>query len=132
MATGITTCNRYAPKASVEQPRDDCPIASDYSRTLWPIVHEKDWCGEFKPKEGTPSDMLTKGLPYLELTTRSQNALEWNGVKTIGQLVEKSHRELCEIRNMGSASVREVKRKLADLGLSLRYVPPKYSKEPNP
>jgi DNA-directed RNA polymerase subunit alpha len=38
---------------------------------------------------------------------------------TVGQMVRLSEEELLAIRSFGKTSLREVKRKLADLGLSL-------------
>ena len=50
-ATGIFDCHHYAPRPVAELPREGCPMGSDFTRTLWPIVNPEDWCGEFEGKE---------------------------------------------------------------------------------
>jgi DNA-directed RNA polymerase subunit alpha len=62
---------------------------------------------------------LAMPIETLELTVRSNNCLESNHIETVGQLVQKTDADLLKIRSFGKTSLREVKRKLADLGLSL-------------
>jgi len=62
---------------------------------------------------------LEMPIESLELTVRSNNCLESNHIATVGQLVKKTDADLLKIRSFGKTSLREVKRKLADLGLSL-------------
>jgi len=62
---------------------------------------------------------LAMSIGTLELTVRSNNCLESNHIETVGQLVQKTDADLLKIRSFGKTSLREVKRKLADLGLSL-------------
>jgi len=61
------------------------------------------------------------GMPIqeLELSVRASNCLESAKVETVGQLVEKTEADLLKIRSFGKTSLREIKRKLADIGLSL-------------
>jgi DNA-directed RNA polymerase subunit alpha len=62
---------------------------------------------------------LAMSIEVLELTVRSNNCLESNHIETVGQLVRKEEADLLKIRSFGKTSLREVRRKLADLGLSL-------------
>ena len=62
---------------------------------------------------------LRMSLHELELSVRSNNCLEGAQVETVGQLVNMTEPELLKIRSFGKTSLREVKRKLEDLGLSL-------------
>ena len=62
---------------------------------------------------------LAMPIETLELTVRSNNCLESNHIATVGQLVKNTDADLLKIRSFGKTSLREVKRKLADLGLSL-------------
>lgn len=62
---------------------------------------------------------LAKPLAELELSVRASNCLESVRVETIGQLVKMTEADLLKIRSFGKTSLREVKRKLADMGLSL-------------
>ena len=55
----------------------------------------------------------------LELSVRSNNCLETAKIETIGALVSLSEAELLKIRSFGKTSLREVKRKLDDMGLTL-------------
>ncbi len=62
---------------------------------------------------------LAMSVETLELTVRSSNCLESNHIETVGQLVAYSESEILKIRSFGKTSLREIQRKLADLGLSL-------------
>ncbi|MBM4017704.1 MAG: DNA-directed RNA polymerase subunit alpha [Planctomycetes bacterium] len=62
---------------------------------------------------------LAMPIAQLELSVRAANCLESENIMTVGQLVRLSEEELLAIRSFGKTSLREVKRKLADLGLSL-------------
>jgi len=55
----------------------------------------------------------------LELSVRANNCLESAEIKTVGELVSMNESELLKIRAFGKTSLREIKRKLADLDLSL-------------
>jgi len=65
------------------------------------------------------SDKLAMPIESLELTVRSNNCLESNHIETVGRLAQMTDVDLLKIRSFGKTSLREVKRKLADLGLSL-------------
>ncbi|MFA5554102.1 MAG: DNA-directed RNA polymerase subunit alpha [Phycisphaerae bacterium] len=62
---------------------------------------------------------LNMPISELELSVRANNCLESAKIETVGQLVGMSESELLKIRSFGRTSLREVKRKLADLGISL-------------
>ena len=55
----------------------------------------------------------------LDLSVRASNCLASQKITTIGQLVAMSDESLLKVRSFGKTSLREVRRKLADLGLSL-------------
>lgn len=55
----------------------------------------------------------------LDLTVRSSNCLEMANIARVAQLVALSDRELLALRSFGRTSLREIKRKLEDLGLTL-------------
>lgn len=58
-------------------------------------------------------------LAELEFSVRANNCLESAKVSTIGELVKYTEADLLKIRSFGKTSLREIKRKLADMGLSL-------------
>ena len=62
---------------------------------------------------------LNMTIQELDLSVRANNCLESAKIGTVRDLVKKSDSELLKVRSFGKTSLREVKRKLADLGLSL-------------
>jgi DNA-directed RNA polymerase subunit alpha len=62
---------------------------------------------------------LAMPIQELELSVRASNCLESAKIETVGDLVKMSEPELLKIRSFGKTSLREIKRKLADIGLSL-------------
>lgn len=55
----------------------------------------------------------------LELSVRSYNCLKRAGINTVAELVQKTEDDMMKVRNLGRKSLDEVKKKLAELGLSL-------------
>jgi DNA-directed RNA polymerase subunit alpha len=55
----------------------------------------------------------------LELSVRANNCLEAAKVEFVGQLVQLAEVDLLKIRSFGKTSLREVKRKLQDMALTL-------------
>lgn len=66
-------------------------------------------------------DLSKLSLPIsaLNLSVRSTNCLTAANISTIGELLVQDESALLMLRLFGKTSLREVKRKLADLGLSL-------------
>jgi DNA-directed RNA polymerase subunit alpha len=62
---------------------------------------------------------LAMPIQELELSVRASNCLESVKVETVAQLAQMTEADLLKIRSFGKTSLREVKRKLADIGLSL-------------
>ena len=62
---------------------------------------------------------LNMSVHEMELSVRANNCLEAAKIELVGQLVTMAEAELLKIRSFGKTSLREVKRKLQDLGLSL-------------
>jgi DNA-directed RNA polymerase subunit alpha len=62
---------------------------------------------------------LAMPVESLDLTVRSSNCLESNHIETVGQLARMTEADLLKIRSLGKTSLREIRRKLGDLGLSL-------------
>jgi DNA-directed RNA polymerase subunit alpha len=58
-------------------------------------------------------------IQELDLSVRANNCLESAKIATVRDLVKKTDAELLKVRSFGKTSLREVKRKLADMGLSL-------------
>ncbi len=66
---------------------------------------------------------LDMPITDLKLSVRANNSLEMAGIGTVGQLVAMNESELLSLRNFGKTTMREVKRKLADLGLTIGSAP---------
>ncbi len=66
------------------------------------------------------SEILGKPIDELELGVRSRKCMETMGIATIGELVSKSEAELAGARNFGRVSLTEIKKKLAEMGLSFK------------
>jgi uncharacterized protein len=62
---------------------------------------------------------LGQPVEGLNLPLRSYNSLRREGIATLGDLTARSPEDLLAIENIGPASVEEIKRKLADQGLTL-------------
>jgi DNA-directed RNA polymerase subunit alpha len=62
---------------------------------------------------------LSMPIQELELSVRANNCLESAKVETVGQLAKMTEADLLKIRSFGKTSLREIRRKLADIGLSL-------------
>ena len=75
------------------------------------------------PEEEVVDEELVEKLKIpiqdLELSVRANNCLESAKMETVGQLVKMTDADLLKIRSFGKTSLREIKRKLADIGLSL-------------
>ena len=62
---------------------------------------------------------LNTPITELELSVRASNCLESARIATVGELVAFDETGLLGLRSFGRTSLREVKRKLEDRGLSL-------------
>ncbi len=62
---------------------------------------------------------LNMPIQDLDLSVRANNCLESAKIGSVRDLVKKTDADLLKVRSFGKTSLREVKRKLADLGLSL-------------
>ncbi len=64
-------------------------------------------------------EKLNTPIAQWELSVRANNCLESVMIETVGQLAKMTEAELLKVRSFGKTSLREVKRMLADMGLSL-------------
>jgi DNA-directed RNA polymerase subunit alpha len=64
------------------------------------------------------SEMLAKPIEELDLSVRSANCLKNANIRTLGDLVQRSEREMLSTKNFGRKSLDEIKEVLATLGLS--------------
>src|SRR4029077_16379921 len=62
---------------------------------------------------------LNMTVQELDLSVRANNCLESAKIQSVRDLVKKTDSDLLKVRSFGKTSLREVKRRLADMGLSL-------------
>ncbi|MBY0308728.1 MAG: DNA-directed RNA polymerase subunit alpha [Phycisphaerales bacterium] len=62
---------------------------------------------------------LNMPIGELDLSVRASNCLESFKIQTVADLVSKSEADLLKIRSFGRTSLREVQKKLTDVGLTL-------------
>lgn len=69
---------------------------------------------------------LNMSLAELNLSVRAMNCLESENIRTVRDLVSYTEDQLLEVRNFGEITLKEVREKLADIGLRLgmRLPPP--------
>ncbi len=67
---------------------------------------------------------LNMPIADLDLSVRASNCLESARIDTVAQLVIFTEAELLKLRSFGKTSLREVKRKLVDIGLDFGTVMP--------
>ena len=71
-------------------------------------------------QENKIEDLNDKLVSILDLSVRASNSLKNAEIKTIGQLISYSEVDLMEFDKFGKASLKEIKEKLAAIGLSLK------------
>lgn len=68
----------------------------------------------------TDDKELDRTVEELDFTQRSLNCLKRAGINTLRELVSKNEDEIGSIRNLGRKSLKEIKDKVASLGLAFR------------
>jgi len=84
-----------------------------------------DRSGEFSasrnPLEASVSaEILDRSIETLNLSIRSRRCMERLEVKSLRDLINKTEVELMSAKNFGMTSLNEIKKKLGELGLSLK------------
>ena len=74
-------------------------------------------------------EILKRSIDELEISVRASNCLKDKNIKTIGELVKKSSKELLSYENFGRKSLKELEKNLAKVGLHLEMDVKKYLKE---
>ncbi len=75
---------------------------------------------------------LAMPIADLDLSVRASNCLESARIDSVGQLVQLAEPELLKLRSFGRTSLREVKRKLQDIGMDLGMKLPDGFSTPKP
>ena len=70
-------------------------------------------------------EKLAQPVSVLDPSVRAANCLEIEGIRTVGDLVRRPEAEMLKVKNFGKTSLRELKKKLAEMGLSFGIEAPK-------
>lgn len=62
---------------------------------------------------------MSASVDVLKLSSRARNILRVAGIRTIGELVQKTSAEIWCIKNCGNKTVQEIKENLHKIGLRL-------------
>jgi hypothetical protein len=82
------------------------------------------------PPVGIPAAVqLLRDVEQLVISVRTYNCLKNDGIRYIGELVQKSEDELLHTPNFGRKSLNEIKEVLAEIGLGLGQVLPDWPPE---
>ena len=73
-------------------------------------------------EEDDSSKVLDMNIEDLDLSVRSFNGLKRANINTVADLAEKTEDDMMKVRNLGRKSLEEVKKKLEELGLSLKEI----------
>lgn len=80
-------------------------------------VKEEEFMTEREDEQN--SQILEMQIEDLDLSVRSYNCLKRAGINTVEELTQKTEEDMMKVRNLGKKSLKEVKTKLDELGLSL-------------
>ena len=73
-----------------------------------------------KEREEVDPELLKTRIETMNMSTRTQNALNAANIRTLGGLVRKKEEDLLDVDGLGEKGIQEIKKVLYDLGMSLR------------
>lgn len=100
-------------------------LIDQYAYLMRELGEEAEEKGERKQKsksEGAEGaeDIMKKKVDDLVVSARPMRALQDGGIKTVAGLIRKSEKDILEMDGMGEAGLKEVKKALKKLGLTLK------------
>ena len=113
---GVFECEeilRYASRLLVEQFEQLTDFGDDVGLFLEKFPHQQS---------PGANPLLSEKVDMLELTIRSQNCLRAENIRYIGDLAQKTEKELMLTPNLGRKSLLEIKHALEMRGLNLGIV----------
>lgn len=95
-------------------------LLGDHLRIFSAFETKGDEAEEVAAPEVDPrlAEMLAKPIEELDLSVRSANCLKNANIRTLGDLVQRTEREMLSTKNFGRKSLDEIKDVLANMGLS--------------
>lgn len=64
-------------------------------------------------------EILSRPISALDLSVRASNCMREEKIETVGELVRRSKDDLLQVKNFGKTSLREIEKKLDELGIEL-------------
>lgn len=96
-------------------------ILENYLTNFLDLNAKFDELGMIKdPEVKKEAEFENVAITDLDFSVRSENCLKRAGITTIMELTEKTEAEMMKVRNLGKKSLKEVKEKLASMGLSFK------------
>jgi len=75
---------------------------------------------EEEPKDASSQkEILSRPISTLDLSVRASNCMREEKIETVAELVRRSKDDLLMVKNFGKTSLREIEKKLDELGLTL-------------
>lgn len=71
-------------------------------------------------KSDLDPEILKTRVESLDLSSRTQNALNNGNIRTLGGLARKKEKDLLEIEGLGSKGIQEIKKALGEFGITLK------------
>ena len=95
-------------------------IAKDHF-SIFINFNESDYLSEDEDddEESAIEQLLATSITTLDLSVRAKNCLDSAGIKTLGELAQKSEDEIESMRNVGRMTLNEIHAKLAEYNLRL-------------
>lgn len=73
-----------------------------------------------EPEDDNQNRKLEMTIDELDLSVRSYNCLKRASLNTVAELTAKTEEDMIKVRNLGRKSLKEIKEKLENLGLSFK------------
>ncbi|KKR44602.1 MAG: DNA-directed RNA polymerase subunit alpha, DNA-directed RNA polymerase subunit alpha [Candidatus Moranbacteria bacterium GW2011_GWC1_45_18] len=90
---------------------------ADETENVDAVLDEKKEQEISEVKKGDSMDLEVASIPF---STRTQNVLEKSNIKTIADLVSLKENELMNLEGMGEKGIKEIRKAIGNLGLTLR------------
>lgn len=98
-------------------------ILMDHLQTIFEELND-DSISESSVIKEVKNEVVTNGqimmIEDLDLSVRAYNCLKRAGIQTVDELVQKTEDEMMRVRNLGKKSLKQVKEKVQELGLSFK------------
>src|SRR6187455_3203835 len=75
--------------------------------------------GDEEQDTSSLKEILSRPISALDLSVRASNCMREEKIETVGELVRRSKDDLLQVKNFGKTSLREIEKKLDELGIEL-------------